>query len=66
MRLALREHPSFPPPPNPPKNKPLCFLQVSIVTQNQAASGHAAKHLSEIAQAMAGYYLWCLVMEPHC
>lgn len=29
-----------------------------IVTQNGAVSGHAAQHLSESAQAIAGYYLW--------
>ncbi len=29
-------------------------------------SGHAAEHLSKIAQAVAGYYLWCLVIVPHC
>lgn len=51
--------------PNPKYNL-CCFLQVSIVTQSQAVSGHAAEHLSKTAQAVAGYYLWCLVIEPHC
>lgn len=43
-----------------------CFLQVSVVSQNRYVSGNAGEHLSGIAQAVAGYYLRCLVTEPHC
>lgn len=42
------------------------YKLVIIVTPNCALSGHAAQHLSESAQAIAGYYLCCIVMEPHC
>lgn len=46
-----------------PKYDPSRFLQVNIVTLNQAMSGHAAEHLSQTAQAVAGYYLWSLIVD---
>lgn len=62
MPLLLREHPSLP-SQNTSSAAP---SYVRFVTQKQTVPGHAAEHLSKIAQAVAGYYLWCLVTEPSC
>lgn len=62
MRLVLREHPSLP----TQNTTSAASSRWASLPKNQAMSGHAAEHLSKIAQAVAAYYLWCLVIEPHC